>query len=521
MLVCNGRGECSSAQGSSASCNCMLGYVGFDCSVSCEGLIFQVTLAGVSRVAITNCSGHGKCKSEQPTLLSPEPLGSCTCDRGYRLNNCSRECAGGAKNPCSGSNQGTCTATGSCICEPGWRGASCNRECAGGFSKPCNNHGICTPFGNCSCFEGYLSFDCGFECEGGAGNPCNRHGICLSDGSCDCDPIYRGRACDLKCPGTDDRTDGFVCLGKGLCNLQGQCECTGIYAGEDCSQFTAWFIATVTVVTIASIAMTTWMVYRFLKFREKLARRKRRAIKKKPKNADEPGAAPGNVVKRRAFQRQEIRKYLETGPTEDDIATHKQKQRQSRIVGAANDDATDVPKQAVAPTQPPPVTTLRPSVRSALNGLDMNADDSEQELDQIVAPRAPQEANVRPRVPQLGVAKVVPPAPANPPESQFVRAAKGGKLSDRALAPSGAQAANPLRTTGVCTLYATLCGSTLTLPNCRFKYHDFLQRTLMIPMTTLASRKSDTAPTLNDEGHPGEYSFICNTYIFIHILYYI
>ncbi len=452
MLVCSGRGECQSNEGSLATCKCIPGYVGFDCSVACEGLIFQVTISGVSRVPIGNCSGHGQCKTTLPTVADRAELGSCACDRGWRFSNCSRECAGGAKNPCSGSNQGTCTASGSCICEPGWRGASCNRECAGGFSKPCNNHGICTPFGNCTCFEGYLSFDCGFECEGGAGNPCNRHGTCLTDGSCDCDAEYRGRACDLKCPGTNDRKDGYVCLGRGICNSQGQCECTGVYAGEDCSQFTAWFIISVTFITIISVTITIWTVRRFLKYREKLARRKRRALRQKPKNVDEPGAAPGNVIKRRAFQRQEIRKYIESGPTEEELAAHKQKRLQSRTVGDVADDTADVANPAAAPAQPLPVTT-RPNVRSSLNGLDFNAD-SEDEIDHLDVPRAPLEPNIRPRVPQLGVEKIAderkaPPAPANPPESQFIRAAKGaGRLSDRDMATK-TQISTPPRTTGV------------------------------------------------------------------------
>ena len=155
------------------------------------------------------------------------------------------------------------------------------------------------------------------------------------------------------------------------------------------------------------------------------------------------------MIKRRAFQRQEIRKYMETGPTEEDIATHKKKQLAARTVGAA-DDTVDATNPVVAPVQPPPVT-MRPSVRSALGGLELNpnASDSEEEMDRMVVPRAPLEPNVRPRVPQLGVEQINPPAPVNPPQTHFVRVAKGGgKLSDRALA-STAQVLTPPRTTGV------------------------------------------------------------------------
>jgi hypothetical protein len=241
-------------------------------------------------------------------------------------------------------------------------------------------------------------------------------------------------------------------LGRGICNSQGQCECTGVYAGEDCSQFTAWFIISVTFITIISVTITIWTVRRFLKYREKLARRKRRALRQKPKNVDEPGAAPGNVIKRRAFQRQEIRKYIESGPTEEELAAHKQKRLQSRTVGDVADDTADVANPAAAPAQPLPVTT-RPNVRSSLNGLDFNAD-SEDEIDHLDVPRAPLEPNIRPRVPQLGVEKIAderkaPPAPANPPESQFIRAAKGaGRLSDRDMATK-TQISTPPRTTGV------------------------------------------------------------------------
>lgn len=502
MLVCSGRGECLSNENSLATCKCVSGYVGNNCSTACEGLIFQVTIAGFSRVAIANCSGHGQCKSTLSTLPDDTPLGSCACDRGWRLSNCSKECAGGAKNPCSGSNQGTCTASGSCICEPGWRGAACNRECAGGFSKPCNNRGICTPFGNCSCFEGYLSFDCGFECEGGAGNPCNRHGACLADGSCDCSLEYRGRACELKCPGTNDRTDGYVCLGRGTCNVQGKCECTGVYDGEDCSQFTAWFIISVTFITIITVTFTTWTVRRIMKYREKLARRKRRALRQKPKNVDEPGAAPGNVIKRRAFQRQEIRKYLESGPTEEELAEHKQKQLQSRIVGDSVEDTADgvIENPTKAPAQPPPVT-MRPSVRSALNGLDFNAD-SEEEMDRLEVPRAPLQPNVRPRVPQLGVEKIAdemkaPPAPSNPPDSQFIRAAKGaGRLSNRDL-PVNPQVLTSPGTTGVCAHTALMLirhshNLTLAILLIRFKYHDSHRRISTILMMNPPARTLGT-----------------------------
>lgn len=144
---------------------------------------------------------------------------------------------------------------------------------------------------------------------------------------------------------------------------------------------------------------------------------------------------------------------------------------------------------------------MRPNVRSALSGLDFNAEDSEHEMDQIVAPRVPLEANVRPRVPQLGVAKIAPPAPANPPESQFIRAAKGGKLSDRVSAPVVAHIATPLEPLGY-VHRARLFYFMLMLPLGRYKYHDFLQQTLMIPTTNLVSRTSDTAQTLNNHnGH--------------------
>jgi alpha-tubulin suppressor-like RCC1 family protein len=449
MLVCNGRGDCSLSPGSLATCNCLSGYVGQDCGIACEGLIFQVTVSGISRIAIANCSGHGVCKSGPATPTSPEPPGSCACDRGWRLSNCSKECAGGAQNPCSGSNQGTCTASGSCICEPGWRGLSCNRECAGGFSKPCNNRGICTPFGNCTCFEGYLSFDCGFECEGGAGNPCNLHGLCLSDGSCECELAYRGRSCDKLCPGTSGRTDGYVCLGQGICNVQGECECSGVYAGEDCSQFQAWFIICVAIIAIATIVIVTWSIFRIMKYREKLARRKRRQIKQKPINVDEPAAATGKVVKRRAFQRREIRKYIESGPTELEIAAHKQKQLEARTVGNAIEESNDLTNATAAPAQLAPVTT-RPVVRSALNGLDFNLDDSEAEMDSLVAPLPPSEPNMRPKVLPMGSKDIAPPAPKTPPESQFIRAAKGVSNSGNAVAAPERNSAIVARSTEVC-----------------------------------------------------------------------
>lgn len=190
-----------------------------------------------------------------------------------------------------------------------------------------------------------------------------------------------------------------------------------------------------------------------MKYREKLARRKRRAIKKKPMNVDEPGADAKNVVKRRAFQRQNIRKYMETGPTEEEITAHKQKQLQSRTFGDLTEDQTDVSNLVTAPAQPPPVTK-RPNVRSALNGLDsnLNASDSEEDMDKSdsLGPRVPLEPNFRPRVPQLGVQQTAPPAPANPPVSQFVRAAKGVKMSDENLAMK-TEVTTPPRTTGVCT----------------------------------------------------------------------
>jgi hypothetical protein len=261
--------------------------------------------------------------------------------------------------------------------------------------------------------------------------------------------------------------------------VMGQCECTGVYAGEDCSQFTLWFILSVVFLTVIAVSFTTWTTLRIIKYREKLARRKRRAIKKKPTNVDEPGPAAGNVIKRRAFQRQEIRKYMETGPTEEEIIAHKQKQLQSRTIGDSADEPTDVSNPFVAPALPPPVT-MRPNIRSALNGLDFNANatDSEEDIDKDVArgPRVPLEPNIRPRVPQLSVQEVAPPAPTTLPVSQFIRAAKGGKLSDRNLA-TDTQGPTPPRTTGVRSIKNRIYPP-LTL-FCRFKYPGFLRLILM------------------------------------------
>jgi cell division septation protein DedD len=85
-----------------------------------------------------------------------------------------------------------------------------------------------------------------------------------------------------------------------------------------------------------------------------------------------------------------------------------------------------------------------------LNGLDFNLDDSEAEMDSLVAPLPPSEPNMRPKVLPMGSKDIAPPAPKTPPESQFIRAAKGVSNSGNAVAAPERNSAIVARSTEVC-----------------------------------------------------------------------
>eukprot|EP00755_Sulcionema_specki_P004347 Sspe_Gene.29844::Locus_14416_Transcript_2_2_Confidence_0.714_Length_13673::g.29844::m.29844 len=226
---------------------CPDGKYGPDCAKQCPG--YAVDQAG----AVTVCSKHGVC--------SEGKLGNgvCSCEPGWVLQGCSKECPGGASNPCSG--KGTCSlATGECTCFAGYATANCSVQCKGGALTACSGHGVCNQGskgdGSCKCNYGYLGVDCSGECPGGAKTPCNNNGNCTSDGKCICEDSpstgrwtgekcdqcrteWFGERCHLTCP---KGVGGLNCSGHGSCPYKvATCNCDqgpgkGYWRGKTCNE---------------------------------------------------------------------------------------------------------------------------------------------------------------------------------------------------------------------------------------------------------------------------------------------
>ena len=294
--VCYGHGACARDTGACACSNDDAeghwgGEDGGDCS-QCVGqwfgpdCKFHCPVTGPHEA----CSGHGSCRTQsnvcqcQRSAMTGYWTGTLCdeCEDGYWGGGCTRQCPGGACNPCN--QHGTCAdgrvGDGQCRChdsallghwqgldcaqcQPGFWGLGCTSECPGGHALPCTGHGVCDdgPLGsgrcacdarwteaNCTqCAQGYFGPGCGGACPGlgAVAGVCSGHGRCSSglrgDGRCLCAAGHWGPDCGGQCP---RGVVGEICDARGTCSDgdrgTGQCVCPdddsdGHWAGPACS----------------------------------------------------------------------------------------------------------------------------------------------------------------------------------------------------------------------------------------------------------------------------------------------
>ena len=246
---CNGNGFCSWGYNGTGLCECVIEYVGADCSTTCPR-----TAAGAW------CSGHGECVGAQCICHSGVDSGfwtgqSCdTCADAWSGKNCDIRCP---KNKHTCSNRGTCS-SGTCQCEAAYCGEDCSlttatcaaATCGASFQwgsncefrcpgtdttavTVCTGHGRCDSgrlgSGACTCDAPYQGLACDKDCS------LCVHGNCAQDGTCICEYGYAGTWCTKRCP--LDATHG-LCFGRGICDwgntATGSCQCNSGYAGAGC-----------------------------------------------------------------------------------------------------------------------------------------------------------------------------------------------------------------------------------------------------------------------------------------------
>ena len=293
-VFCAGHGRCRDGAARDGRCACDVGYAGADCSIRCP-----LGPGGI-------CDGHGACNAQTgacvcepkwdgeacadcaPGLFGPRcslecregvTVGRlCVCDAGWALQDCSRECIGGHRRPCSG--HGACddgrAGDGSCACDVGWQGRACDVACPGlkASGRACTGHGQCGPDAHCTCFAaletgfwsgpacdacaaGWVGTSCDRTCPFGVNSsvPCGGRGRCAPEtqrcvchaapevgfwadaSNCtECVEGYYGMRCTSQCPG--GACD--ACSGHGTCDGgvkgSGLCQCDDQWTGPACSQ---------------------------------------------------------------------------------------------------------------------------------------------------------------------------------------------------------------------------------------------------------------------------------------------
>ena len=252
-LLCSSHGECRDGATGDGICTCVPGYAGAACDIECAG------------GAAAPCAGRGACNRTDGTCACFAHWAgeACqACGPGWFGPNCDQVCWVGT------------TVGQACVCEAGWALLDCSRECAGGFRNPCTGHGVCADTnagdGSCTCSAGWRGELCAVACPGllDSGHACSAHGTCAADGTCQCDASrvtghwdgpactrcalgWVGDACDRRCPfganGTgpcsghgvcDPPTEGCICIaapGAGFWADASNCtECLPGYYGNDC-----------------------------------------------------------------------------------------------------------------------------------------------------------------------------------------------------------------------------------------------------------------------------------------------
>jgi hypothetical protein len=208
----DGNGTCACLPGwaissGSTVCEvCAAGFYGSSCTSTCPG--FKLLNASTRA-----CSSHGNCSDG----LTGD--GTCRCEFGYIMSDCSVRCPVANSALCGG--HGACNSSGMCVnCSAGWQldstVSSSNATCS-----------ICKP--------GYYGPSC-TQCPSCAAGTCDE-GLGGS-GACMCPADRWGPLCDKPCPRDPS---GLVCGGHGVCRaIDGECDCfrdtrRGFWTGSLCS----------------------------------------------------------------------------------------------------------------------------------------------------------------------------------------------------------------------------------------------------------------------------------------------
>ena len=267
---CFGRGKCVAGPKNSPICQCQAPFGGPDCSLCTH-----------------NCSGHGSCTSNG--CKCEDGWKGALCDR---RDDCDpKDCGGASHGTCVAdangqpackcqypwtdfdclqctltcNEHGECNDQGKCTCDKGWKGEQCDRY--GDCPNNCSDKGQCVgdEIGDpvCKCLPGYAGLDCGSlicnktcpansrclnnECvcmDGWTGdtcqerddcpNLCNGVGTCMADLQgkpfCKCQVGRGGSACEYQMC-TKSCSDHGSCL---LIKGEQKCKCDAGYGGDNC-----------------------------------------------------------------------------------------------------------------------------------------------------------------------------------------------------------------------------------------------------------------------------------------------
>jgi len=163
-------------------CECYYGYFGYNCLVSCPGMILEPGLPPKP------CNDHGECgdfgyqrsdgfgvyvlegEEDLPALM-----GVCKCDENYFKDDCSISCPIDPDTGRACKNGGRCVFDGFsayCMCLKGYAGPDCEAQCPLFRGSPCGYRGDCVwedGSAKCHCHFGFSGEGCGIPSNQGSG----------------------------------------------------------------------------------------------------------------------------------------------------------------------------------------------------------------------------------------------------------------------------------------------------------------------------------------------------------------
>ncbi|KAL5250429.1 hypothetical protein ACHWQZ_G016228 [Mnemiopsis leidyi] len=210
-----------------------------------SGIIVLVFSGELCAQEATDCGCvHGTC--------SDDPHTTCNCDLGWKGFDCSVKITTCDDNPCqngTGPNQMSVCKEYTynrdqrnihCQCGVGLTGKYCERTVDMCSRNPCRGNGNCTDLGGgefrCDCFPGYTAVNCEDDIDECKEDPCQNGGECrntIGDFYCECRPGYGGNFCEKNI----DNCANDPCKNGGTCN-DGEnsytCTCQPGFTGENC-----------------------------------------------------------------------------------------------------------------------------------------------------------------------------------------------------------------------------------------------------------------------------------------------